>query len=143
MSAPEEIVNPQIAQIPMLLNDYKTIIQNLKKCFVCPTCNKGFTSRYSLNTHMAIHSDVRAFECPHANCGKSFRTKSSLNTHICLVHAEVKQNVCTICGKSFAKAWLLRQHMIRHSGNHRYTCSKCSRSFAYPYLVREIDVVYA
>ena len=143
MSAPEEIVNPQIAQIPMLLNDYKTIIQNLKKCFVCPTCNKGFTSRYSLNTHMAIHSDVRAFECPHANCGKSFRTKSSLNTHISLVHAEVKQNVCTICGKSFAKAWLLRQHMIRHSGNHRYTCSKCSRSFAYAYLVREIDVVYA
>ena len=127
MSAPEEIVNPQIAQIPMLLNDYKTIIQNLKKCFI----------------HMAIHSDVRAFECPHANCGKSFRTKSSLNTHISLVHAEVKQNVCTICGKSFAKAWLLRQHMIRHSGNHRYTCSKCSRSFAYPYLVREIDVVYA
>ena len=131
----EDISNLTLSQVPALLEEYKSLVVSMKKSFVCPTCNKTFSSRYSLNVHMNIHSESKPYECPHTNCRKCFRTKSALNTHINLTHTEIKDNICTICGKAFAKAWLLRQHMTRHSANHRYVCLKCSKSFAYPYLV--------
>ena len=40
------------------------------------------------------------------------------------------------CGKRFATEWQLRQHMVRHPQNHRYTCEQCKHTFAYPYQVR-------
>ena len=131
----EEIGNPLLSQIPLLLEEYKNLVQNLRKCYQCPTCNKSFTTRFSLNTHVATHSDIKPYECPHAGCGKCFRTKSALSTHINITHAESKQHVCNICGKSFAKIWLLRQHQFRHNANHRYSCPRCNASFAYPYQV--------
>lgn len=127
--------NPPISHIPQLLEEYKLMVQNLKKSYICTTCHKSFTTRYSLNSHMAIHSDSKPYECPHSDCGKCFRTKSALNTHISLTHSSVKEHVCAVCGKSYSKLWLLRQHELRHHLNHRYQCSKCEQSFAYPYQV--------
>ena len=135
LSAMEDPGNPPISQIPQLLEEYKLMVQNLKRSFVCPTCHKSFTTRYSLNSHISIHSDSKPYECPHADCGKCFRTKSALNTHISLTHSSVKEHVCSVCGKSYSKLWLLRQHELRHHVNHRYQCSKCEQSFAYPYQV--------
>lgn len=132
---PEEIINPLVSQLPELLEEYKSLVQNLKKCYECPTCNKAFTTRFSLTTHLTTHSDIKPFECPHTGCGKCFRTKSALSTHMNTTHAEAKQHICGLCGKSFAKLWLLRQHEVRHNANHRYSCPKCNLSFAYPYQV--------
>ena len=102
----EDISNLTLSQVPALLEEYKSLVVSMKKSFVCPTCNKTFSSRYSLNVHMNIHSESKPYVCTHTNCRKCFRTKSALNTHINLTHTEIKDNICTICGKAFAKAWL-------------------------------------
>lgn len=137
ISPAEDLMNPPVSRIPQLLDEYKMMVQNMRKSYVCPTCHKSFTTRYSLNIHMSIHSNSKPYECPHPECGKFFRTKSALNTHINLTHTVAKDHVCPTCGKSYSKVWLLRQHELRHHMNHRYQCSKCDQSFTYPYQVWE------
>ena len=128
--------NPPISLLPQLLSEYKSMVENMKKTFVCTICNKSFTTRFSLKTHMVIHADLKPFECPYEGCNKCFRTKSTLNTHISLIHTVEKDYICSACGKAYSKPWLLKQHERRHHIVQRCQCKHCSKSFTYPYQVR-------
>ena len=127
--------NPPISLIPQLLAEYKRMVENMKKTFICTICNKAFTTRFSLKTHMVIHTDLKPFECPYEGCNKCFRTKSTLNTHINLIHTLEKDYICSSCGKAYSKPWLLKQHERRHHTVQRCQCKQCSMTFTYPYQV--------
>ena len=48
--------------------------------FVCSICHKGFTERGHFEGHMNKHNNVKAYECP--SCNKRFLYKTSLDQHV-------------------------------------------------------------
>ncbi|KAK8797576.1 hypothetical protein WA158_005922 [Blastocystis sp. Blastoise] len=129
---PEDVTCDHIAT---LLQYYKQLASLSKRVYPCIYCNKILSTKASLITHENIHIDQTPYICQEPNCNARFKSKSALNTHINNNHTVVKMHVCEFigCNKRFATEWQLRQHMVRHPQNHRYTCKQCNHTFAYPY----------
>ena len=47
--------------------------------------------------------------------------------------AKPGNNVCQICGKSYARPSTLKTHMLIHSGKKPYQCDVCQKAFTLPY----------
>ncbi len=103
------------------------------KSYECDFCGKIFKRRDYLVKHFTVHSDSRKFICE--ACGSFFKTADSLNTHVKFSHScESGKNIhakhsCMICGKSFAIAFHLREHLDRHQDAKRYKCDFCEKGF--------------
>ncbi|KAI8124200.1 Transcription factor grauzone [Lucilia cuprina] len=61
---------------------WHTLDTNLK----CTFCDKVFREKRNLDEHMAIHTGVQLYTCPH--CGKDSRSKSNMYVHIKRIHPE-------------------------------------------------------
>ncbi|XP_071358903.1 histone-lysine N-methyltransferase PRDM9-like isoform X1 [Trachinotus anak] len=90
----------------------------------CNQCEKGFTSPSGYYQHQRLHKRGRIFIC--SQCNKGFLCNYSLKQHERL--HEGPSNLCTICGKSFSKAGIIR-HMQMHRGEKNYLCTTCGKSF--------------
>ena len=44
--------------------------------------------------------------------------------------AKLRNNVCQICGKSYATTSTLKKHMLIHTGKKPYKCEFCTKSFS-------------
>lgn len=77
------------------------------KCPV-PDCNKAFSEKQNLKTHMLIHFDSRPFACP-KKCGLSFRTKGNMMDHL-RRHYNVRPFVCEDCGVGYYRKNILKRH---------------------------------
>lgn len=65
--------------------------------YVCETCNKDFTSKYTYKAHIKTHEvRPRPFEC--TQCNKTFLNQQNLNQHE-RTHNGIKEHVCHQCGK--------------------------------------------
>ncbi|TPX71118.1 hypothetical protein SpCBS45565_g01381 [Spizellomyces sp. 'palustris'] len=88
--------------------------RRVTKKYTCPIdgCNRDFTRRFNLETHLKIHEPnrERPFSCD--ICGKAFLKASDLARHGS-VHNETKQHSCPAvgCGKRFSRSDALRRHM--------------------------------
>lgn len=51
-----------------------------QKQFLCPMCNRHFTQKGNLKTHMMIHTGEKPFSCQ--ICGRSFTQKGNVDTHM-------------------------------------------------------------
>lgn len=76
----------------------------------CDVCSKKM-SRYSLKTHMLVHSDEKNYECD--ICQKRCRFKSAIVTHM-IVHLKDKRFKCDLCPKSFSVRNYLEKHKYVH-----------------------------
>ena len=47
----------------------------------CDHCDKMFTSKYTLKTHVEIEHDGKCFECMEPNCDEVFKRKDQLTFH--------------------------------------------------------------
>lgn len=84
--------------------------------FKCPVegCNKAFSEKQNLKTHMLIHQDARPFPCP-KNCGLSFRTKGNMMDHL-RRHYNVRPFKCEHCGIGFYRKNILKRHQAECKG---------------------------
>ena len=82
-----------------------------KKSHECPICDKIFSSREAIRTHMKLHSDPDLFRCK--ICDKDFKFKQSLQRHMSH-HTGEFPFYCRICGKGFVKGARCRDHERVH-----------------------------
>ncbi|XP_078468642.1 uncharacterized protein LOC144731462 [Lampetra planeri] len=99
----------------------------------CRLCEKSYTSKYNLVTHVLGHSGVKPHAC--TQCGKLFKQLSHLNTHR-LTHAGARPHRCHVCGRAFTQTSHLKRHLMQHSAVRPYNCGVCGRGFAYPSELR-------
>lgn len=45
-------------------------------------------------------------------------------------HSGIKDHICKVCSKGFARSDKLKEHMLRHLNIKRFQCSECSRDYA-------------
>uniref|UniRef100_A0A3Q4BEC8 Zinc finger protein 710 n=1 Tax=Mola mola TaxID=94237 RepID=A0A3Q4BEC8_MOLML len=104
-----------------------------QKRWKCRMCEKSYTSKYNLVTHILGHNGIKPHGC-HL-CGKLFKQLSHLHTHL-LTHQGMRPHKCQVCHKAFTQTSHLKRHMMQHSDVKPYSCSVCSRGFAYPSELR-------
>ncbi|KAM4706731.1 zinc finger protein 366 [Discoglossus pictus] len=100
-----------------------------QKRWKCPMCDKSYTSKYNLVTHILGHSGIKPHAC--SRCGKLFKQLSHLHTHM-LTHQGTRPHKCQVCNKAFTQTSHLKRHMMQHSDIKPYNCRICGRGFAYP-----------
>nr|XP_060611423.1 zinc finger protein 710 [Anolis sagrei ordinatus]XP_060611424.1 zinc finger protein 710 [Anolis sagrei ordinatus] len=105
----------------------------VEKRWQCRLCEKSYTSKYNLVTHILGHNGIKPHSCPH--CGKLFKQPSHLQTHL-LTHQGTRPHKCQVCHKAFTQTSHLKRHMLLHSDIKPYSCRFCGRGFAYPSELR-------
>lgn len=83
--------------------------------FACQKCDKKFTTKFSLNRHQFIHSQVKRFTCKF--CPKKFALKQYLKEHEC-IHTNSRPYVCGVngCQMRFRQRGKLSLHRRKHKG---------------------------
>ncbi|XP_066500145.1 zinc finger protein 366 isoform X2 [Hoplias malabaricus] len=104
-----------------------------QKRWKCRMCEKSYTSKYNLVTHILGHSGIKPHGC--GLCGKLFKQLSHLHTHM-LTHQGARPHKCQVCHKAFTQTSHLKRHMMQHSDVKPYSCGVCGRGFAYPSELR-------
>ncbi|XP_074956980.1 zinc finger protein 710 isoform X2 [Phalacrocorax aristotelis] len=100
-----------------------------QKRWQCRMCEKSYTSKYNLVTHILGHNGIKPHSCPH--CNKLFKQPSHLQTHL-LTHQGTRPHKCEVCSKAFTQTSHLKRHMLLHTDIKPYSCRFCGRGFAYP-----------
>ncbi|KAK3577109.1 hypothetical protein CHS0354_037142 [Potamilus streckersoni] len=98
----------------------------IRKTYLCPKCGKSFKQKISYIQHANMHAGIRPFVCD--VCGKDFIYEKSLREHK-YIHTDVRKFICDICAKTFKKKTSLRIHMKVHSDAKDHICSSCGRGF--------------
>lgn len=97
-----------------------------EKPFSCPFCEKGFTRKDHLTSHMSTHTGDKPFDCP--ECDAKFHLKQSLDRHM-TVHSGEKPFSCPDCKKCFTRNSTLKLHMRTHTGEKPFNCTECEAKF--------------
>ncbi|XP_006627228.2 zinc finger protein 366 [Lepisosteus oculatus] len=115
---------------------YVDVGENQKR-WKCRMCEKSYTSKYNLVTHILGHSGIKPHGC--SQCGKLFKQLSHLHTHM-LTHQGTRPHKCQVCHKAFTQTSHLKRHMMQHSDVKPYSCGICGRGFAYPSELKAHEV---
>ncbi|KAG5834318.1 hypothetical protein ANANG_G00260270 [Anguilla anguilla] len=118
-------------------DSYYVDVGGEQKRWKCRMCEKSYTSKYNLVTHILGHSGIKPHGC--GQCGKLFKQLSHLHTHM-LTHQGARPHKCQVCHKAFTQTSHLKRHMMQHSDVKPYSCGVCGRGFAYPSELRAHEV---
>ncbi|XP_037565157.1 zinc finger protein 585A [Dermacentor silvarum] len=63
-------------------------------------------------------------------CGERVNCLSHLIRHKTMHSSDPSPDVCSECGKSYARKDYLKVHLLTHATERRYACAECGRRFA-------------
>lgn len=102
---------------------------------VCDQCGQTYLRASHLAAHQRTHKSEaeKEFACPRPGCGKRFWTATHLQRHEA-AHDTAEVHKCDVCGETFAKTHLLREHVASThmpDGSRPWACSHegCGRTF--------------
>ena len=72
------------------LSNHMNGIHSKKKKCRCNICDRSFTQKYKLNTHVQLYSEEKQFKCD--QCDKGFTQKCNLVTHQLNMHSRGKKS---------------------------------------------------
>ncbi|XP_062303897.1 LOW QUALITY PROTEIN: zinc finger protein 260-like [Osmerus eperlanus] len=98
-----------------------------EKSYQCQECNKWFSQKSNLVIHMRTHTGEKPYECQ--RCNKRFAQKGNLVEHM-RIHTGDKPYKCQECSKLFSKSGSLEKHMRIHIGEKPFQCQECSKRFS-------------
>jgi len=101
-----------------------------EKSFSCKTCDKKFFTYVTMRRHSLLHKK-KPFAC--RKCPKTFFLLIHLERHK-LLHKnddgkDTRPFICDICGKGYAKRFILNAHKQIHSEGRQFECLVCKNSF--------------
>ena len=110
------------------LKRHMTSAHGYKSDYHCKDCDKYFTSKTGLNTHIKqIHEKIR-FSCD--LCEKSFTAENTLKNHKISFHDKSKEVRCNLCEKLFSTFTQRNCHVINsHRANLDLPCETCNKIF--------------
>ncbi|XP_064095381.1 uncharacterized protein LOC135207498 isoform X1 [Macrobrachium nipponense] len=115
-----------IKQDPATTDQISACNQALEVPVACEICHKVMMTGKTLIQHMAIHSDMKPFQCPH--CPKSFARKVHLQGHL-VIHGIEKQFECPVCHQRFSRQDCVKVHMRLHDKSKCVYCDVCHKAF--------------
>lgn len=95
--------------------------------FPCDFCDKIFSNKYHLQSHLVTHTGERNFSC--RKCGKCFGRKSTLRAHM-TTHTKTSNFMCPLCEKACNDNNSLEEHIRMHTGEKPFVCSICCKAYA-------------
>lgn len=78
--------------------------------YSCDHCNKKFSNKDNLRSHMRAHNSDEVLVCPYETCHKIYRYKRNLTDHIKRKH-EGQLFTCDVCNATCCSKSKIAQHI--------------------------------
>lgn len=114
---------------------------NSEKPFKCtyPDCQKAYSHKKSLETHIHKHTGQKPFKCPYPNCQFATTSKGRLHHHIRGPHRSFFECPYPDCLFAFSYKRALTEHKRIHAEK-SHVCPDCNTAFTFKNnLTRHID----
>ncbi|EAA12990.4 AGAP011418-PA, partial [Anopheles gambiae str. PEST] len=99
--------------------------EHRKKRQLCVECGKMVLQ---LSAHRLTHTQEKQFSCPH--CPMKMKSKGNICRHIEAVHLKKPAKTCETCGREFVHANMYKYHMrAKHGFGEPFECTICNIKF--------------
>ncbi|XP_072390159.1 uncharacterized protein [Diabrotica undecimpunctata] len=96
------------------------------KNFQCSICQKTFSERKKLISHLKGHKTVKDHLCK--ICSKKYANPSTFRIHM-MSHTGERPFKCNICSKGFVRWAEVKLHMNTHEDKRPFSCDICQKAF--------------